>query len=276
MTQEILYFLSLDQTHWLLSIGLVLFFAPFERIFPRVKLRAAKPGIAAILVVAICAYGTIWLFKESFYLDTVSMFLNLQFFSISKSNFSLPVLYIISFLLIDLALYIFHFLSHKVTFLWRMHSVHHVDEHVTAKTAILHHPLESLASLLFVLFFAVILGIPVIVLILYAGVATVHNFFAHANIALPKPLDRALRKLIVTPDMHRTHHSIEMHEGNSNFGQIFTFWDRLFRTYTDQPSTGEEELIMGLPASERPVEFTAKNLLLHPFAKLFKSKKTNR
>lgn len=275
MTQEILYFLSLDQTHWILSIVLILFFIPLERIFPRVKLHATSPSITAIIIIAICGYAIIWLFKESLYLDTITVFLNLQFFSISKSNLSLPVIYILCFLLTDLSLYIFHFLSHKISFLWKLHSVHHVDEHVTAKTAILHHPLESLASLFFVLFFAVVLGIPVIVLILYAGIATFHNFFSHANIALPTRVDRTLRLFIVTPDMHRTHHSIEMHEGNSNFGQIFTIWDRLFRTYTDQPATGEEKLIMGLPASERPAGFTAKDLLLHPIAKFLKNKKTN-
>jgi len=268
--QEFLYYLSLDQTHWGLSIVLILLITPLERVFPRVKLKANSPSIAAILVIAICSYASVWLFKQSMYLHTISAFLNLQFFSLSKSSLPLLAIYIISFLFIDLLVYTFHFLSHKITFLWKIHSVHHADEHVNTKTAVLHHPFELLASMIFVLFFAVILGIPIISLILFAGVATLHNFFAHANVALPSKLDRILRCLIVTPDMHRTHHSIDMSEGNSNFGQIFTIWDRLFKTYTDHPTTGEAKLIMGLPKSERPISFKAIDLLLHPIAKLFK------
>lgn len=270
--QQILYYFSFDQTHWLLSIGLVLFFTPLERLFPKVKLGAKSPNIITFIIVAISSYSVIWLFKQSMYLSTVSAFLNLQIFSISKSNLSIPSIFIISFLMVDFLIYSFHFLSHKITFLWRLHSVHHVDEHVTAKTAVLHHPIESFVSLIYLLFFAVILGVPVVVLILYAGIAALHNFFTHANIALPTSLDRRLRYIIVTPDMHRTHHSIEMNEGNSNFGQIFSFWDRLFKTYISRPIKDEEKLVMGLPESERPSGFTAIDILLHPIANFLKRK----
>lgn len=271
--QEILYYLSIDQTHWILSVGLILFFLPLERLFPRIKLSAKSPNILAFFIIAICSYAVIWLFKQSMYLDTISAFLNLQIFSISKSSLSIPSIFIISFLFIDLLVYSFHFLAHKITFLWRLHSVHHIDEHVTVKTAVLHHPAESIASLIYLLFFSVILGIPVVVLILYAGVATLHNFFTHANIALPNKTDRALRLVIVTPDMHRTHHSIDISEGNSNFGQIMSVWDRLFKTYTKKPKSGDEKLIMGLPNSERPTGLSALDLLLHPIARMIKRNK---
>lgn len=268
--QEFLYYLSLDQTHWGLSIVLILLYMPLEKIFPRVKSKAKSPTFTAILIIAICSYAIVWIFKQSLYLQTISAFLNLQIFSLSKSSLPILVIYIISFLFIDFLVYAFHFLSHKITFLWKLHSIHHADEHVNTKTALLHHPLELFASMIFVLFFAVIMGIPIISLILFAAIATLHNFFAHANIALPNKVDRVLRYLIITPDMHRTHHSIDMNEGNSNFGQIFIFWDRLFKTYTDHPKTGETKLIMGLPKSERPISFKAVDLLLHPIAKLFK------
>jgi sterol desaturase/sphingolipid hydroxylase (fatty acid hydroxylase superfamily) len=269
MAQKFLYYISLDQTHLLLSLCLILFYAPLERKFPRVNSQSARPGITSVIIIGFFSYGAAWLFKETIYLDTISVFLNLQFFSLSKSDLPISLIYFISFLFIDFIMYLFHFLSHKVNFLWKLHSVHHTDEHVSAKTGVLHHPFETLASLLFALFFSVILGIPILVLILFAACATIHNLFAHANIALPTSLDRTLRKLIVTPDVHRTHHSIEIHEGNSNFGEIFTIWDRLFGTYTDHPASGEEKLVMGLPASEQPKSFSAINLLLHPFAKVF-------
>lgn len=268
--QDFLYYLSLDQTHWIISMVLFLLIAPLEKRFPRVKTKANSPNIVAIIIIAICSYATIWLFKQSMYLLTISAFLNLQIFSLSKSNLPVLAIYIISFLFIDLLVYTFHFISHKIPLLWKLHSVHHADEHVNSKTAVLHHPLELLASMIFVLFFAVILGIPIISLILFAAIATLHNFFAHANIALPYKVDRLLRYLIITPDLHRTHHSIDMIEGNSNFGQVFTIWDRIFKTYIDQPNTSEDKLIMGLPKSERPNSLKALDLLLHPIAKLLR------
>ena len=270
--QEILYYFSLDQTYWLLSLLLILIFAPFERLFPRINGRTPKSRILVVFVMAICGYGAIWLFKNSIYFDTISLFLKFQIFSVAKAQIPTVAVYAISLLLIDIMVFIFHFLSHKISFMWKLHSIHHADEHVDAKTGILHHPIESIASLVFVLFFAVILGIPLVALILYASTATLHNFFSHANIALPTSLDRTLRLIIVTPDMHRTHHSVDLREGNSNFGQIFSFWDRLFRTYVDHPSTGEDNLVMGLVDKEKPKAFTVKDLLLHPFFNFYRNR----
>jgi len=270
--QEVLYYLTLDQTHWLLSLALILILVPFERLFPRVKRKPPEHRILIIFTLAIFSYAAVWLFKNSIYFDTISLFLNVQIFSIAKVEMPIAIIYVISLLLIDLMVFTFHFLSHKIVFLWKLHSVHHSDEHVDAKTGILHHPVETLASFIFVLFFAVILGVPLIALVLYVGVATVHNLFSHANIALPTSLDRTLRLIIVTPDMHRTHHSVDHREGNSNFGQIFSFWDRLLGTYAAHPSTGEDKLIMGLAANEKPKAFTIKGLLLHPILGLYRKK----
>jgi sterol desaturase/sphingolipid hydroxylase (fatty acid hydroxylase superfamily) len=89
--------------------------------------------------------------------------------------------------------------------------------------------------------------------------------FAHADIALPRRLDRWLRWIIVTPDLHRTHHSCDMREGNSNFGQVFTIWDRLFGTYLDRPALPESQLRMGLPEASRPTRFGSVTLLAYPF-----------
>jgi sterol desaturase/sphingolipid hydroxylase (fatty acid hydroxylase superfamily) len=148
---------------------------------------------------------------------------------------------------------------------WRIHSVHHSDENVTAVSSLLQHPLGVLLSGGIHLFFAVLLGLPLLVFIIYGFFAVVHGVFTHADIRLPGRLDEMLRKIIVTPDLHRTHHSIDMQEGNSNFGVVFTFWDRLFGTYVKQPKTGVPDLVMGLPSSESPRRFTPAGLFLHPF-----------
>lgn len=263
--QEIVYYLTYDQVHWVISILMIMLFASIEYFFPRFENHSKKPRVLAILAIGIFSYAAVWLFKSSIYLNVISFFLNFQIYSISKADIPVFAVYILSILLIDFLVFTFHFLSHKITLLWRLHSIHHADEHVDAKTGVLHHPLETLSSMLFVLFFSVVLGIPLVALIIYSGIATLHNFFAHANIALPGVLDRILRLFIITPDMHRTHHSIESKEGNSNFGQLFSVWDRLFGTYVSSPASGEAHLVMGLDNEEKPKEFSLKGLLIHPF-----------
>jgi sterol desaturase/sphingolipid hydroxylase (fatty acid hydroxylase superfamily) len=117
----------------------------------------------------------------------------------------------------------------------------------------------------FLLFLYVLLGVPVVVAIIYGLVYSVHNAFSHADIALPRGVDRWLRWVVVTPDLHRTHHSTDMREGNANFGQVFTIWDRLLGTYVDRPALPEGELRMGLPEAARPASFRALTLLAYPF-----------
>jgi sterol desaturase/sphingolipid hydroxylase (fatty acid hydroxylase superfamily) len=135
---------------------------------------------------------------------------------------------------------------------------------VTAFSALLHHPFEQIYSALFITGFAVVLGVPVLILVYYGLVLAVHAVFSHANLVLPSWLDRFVRLAFVTPDVHRTHHSQDMSEGNSNFGAVLTLWDRLFGTYVDQPREALADLSMGLPANGKPARFSAKELLLLP------------
>lgn len=136
---------------------------------------------------------------------------------------------------------------------------------MTAVSALLQHPLGALISAFIHLFFAVLLGLPLLVFILYGFTAVIHGVLSHADVRIPSSIEKVLRWVIVTPDWHRTHHSIDMREGNSNFGIMFTFWDRLFGTYVEQPKSGVSELVMGLPSSESPRGFTVSALFLHPF-----------
>ena len=261
------YLLS-NAGYWIFSIACILLFIPLEKYFPRIKTsaRLIKRGRA---IAGIASLAILVSYLASAYLQTnlITAFLQLKLFSMAKLDLPAPVIFALSFLFMDFLVYALHWLSHKITALWRVHAIHHSDEHVTALTGLLHHPLETLISFIFVLFFAVIFGVPVLVLIAYPFIAAMHNAFAHADIALPLWVDRSLRLLIVTPDVHRTHHSVRMKEGNSNFGQIFTIWDRIFGTYIAHPSVSEERLVMGLPPSERPKNFSLASLLVLPFMK---------
>ena len=253
---------------WAITLLIIGAFAPLEYFFPRITGRPSIKGrLVAVMVIGAISLVTLSLLNGQLQQVLVPLFLQIKLFSLSKLEMPSPLLFLAGFLLIDLIQYTMHLVSHKVTVLWRMHAIHHADEHVTAASSLLHHPLELIVAYGMILCLYVILGIPILIIAIYGLVNAVHSVFCHANIALPAKLDTALRLLIVTPDMHRTHHSIRMDEGNSNFGQVFTIWDRLFGTYVAHPTTGESALIMGLPEGEKPKSFSFSGLLLLPFAR---------
>jgi sterol desaturase/sphingolipid hydroxylase (fatty acid hydroxylase superfamily) len=253
---------------WAITLLIIGALAPLEYFFPRVSGRPSIKGrLVAILGIGAAGLLTLSLLNGQLQPWLVPMFLQFKLMSFSKLELPSPILFVLGFLLIDLMQYTMHLVSHKVTLLWRMHAIHHADEHVTAASSLLHHPLEIITIYGIILCLYVILGMPILIIAAYGLANAFHSVFCHANIALPAKLDTALRLAIVTPDMHRTHHSIRMDEGNSNFGQIFTIWDRLFGTYVAHPTTGEAALVMGLPDGERPKSFSLAGLLLLPFAR---------
>lgn len=151
-------------------------------------------------------------------------------------------------LVADLIQYGLHWLSHRVPMLWRLHQVHHTDTAFDVSTSVRHHPLEGLVLMVLTLLICAAIGMPWVSLVLYGGLQMLHSAFCHSNVMLPLSLDRWLRYGLVTPDMHRVHHSVRMDEGNSNFGLVFPWWDRLFGTYCDQPIAGHESMSLGLAA----------------------------
>jgi sterol desaturase/sphingolipid hydroxylase (fatty acid hydroxylase superfamily) len=154
-------------------------------------------------------------------------------------------------LLADAIQYALHRISHALPLLWQLHQVHHADEQVDVSTSVRHHPLETLALFGLNFMLCAALGVPLLSLMLYALLAVLLSLFCHANLALPSGVDRVLRWFIVTPDMHRVHHSVRMDEGNSNFGMAFPWWDRLCRSYCAQPQAGHGAMELGLP-QQRP------------------------
>jgi len=144
---------------------------------------------------------------------------------------------IFAFLLFDLWMYLWHRANHRITFLWRFHRVHHTDPDMDATTAIRFHPIEIILSSFFRLAVITIIGMDFIHLFIYEISMQPIILFHHSNIGLPEKQDRLLRSLIVTPNMHRVHHSQEGFDFNSNFASIFSFWDRLFGTFKREKDT---------------------------------------
>ena len=133
---------------------------------------------------------------------------------------------------LDLALYIQHWATHRVPLLWRLHKVHHSDPAFDVTTAARFHPIEIIASMIFKMAVVVALGLPVWGVFAFELVFNLATLFTHANFALPRALERPVRALLVTPDMHRIHHSAVQRETDSNYGTLLSGWDRLFGTYT--------------------------------------------
>jgi sterol desaturase/sphingolipid hydroxylase (fatty acid hydroxylase superfamily) len=173
----------------------------------------------------------------------------------------------VALLVLDLAIWAQHLASHKIPLFWRLHRVHHADRDIDVTTAVRFHPIEIGLSMLWKIVVVMALGAPPLAVFLFEVILNACAMFNHANIALPLWLDRPLRLLLVTPDMHRVHHSVLGREHNTNYGFNLSVWDRLFRTYTAQPEGGHQGMTIGLTPyqSEAPTRFGWSLLL--PFAK---------
>jgi sterol desaturase/sphingolipid hydroxylase (fatty acid hydroxylase superfamily) len=150
------------------------------------------------------------------------------------------------FVILDLAVWLEHLASHRIPILWRIHRMHHADTGFDLTTALRFHPLEIVLSMVWKAAIVVALGVPVLAVLVFEIVLNGMAMFNHANARLPLGLDRILRLLVVTPDMHRVHHSSIPTETDSNYGFNFPFWDRIFGTYNDQPRLGHDGMEIGL------------------------------
>jgi sterol desaturase/sphingolipid hydroxylase (fatty acid hydroxylase superfamily)/2-polyprenyl-3-methyl-5-hydroxy-6-metoxy-1,4-benzoquinol methylase len=159
---------------------------------------------------------------------------------------------VLSVLVLDLAIYGQHLVFHRVPFLWRFHRVHHADHDVDVTTGLRFHPVEIALSLGWKLLLVVALGAAPAAVLVFEVLLNATSMFSHANVSLPSGLDRAMRLLLVTPDMHRIHHSVERAEHSSNFGFNLSWWDRVLGTYVVEPAAGRRALRVGLPEFPRP------------------------
>jgi sterol desaturase/sphingolipid hydroxylase (fatty acid hydroxylase superfamily) len=153
---------------------------------------------------------------------------------------------ILAVLIFDLAIWAQHLITHKVPFLWRLHQVHHADVDIDVTTAIRFHPIEIALSMILKIGLVYLLGPSAIAIILFEVILNGTAMFNHANIKLPLKVDAIVRRVLVTPDMHRVHHSVHRSEHDSNYGFSLSIWDQLFGTYIAQPAEGHDDMLIGL------------------------------
>jgi sterol desaturase/sphingolipid hydroxylase (fatty acid hydroxylase superfamily) len=163
-------------------------------------------------------------------------------------------------------IYLQHVMVHAVPILWRVHRMHHADPDYDLTTGARFHPVEIILSMLIKIATIAALGPPVIAVVIFEVVLNGMAMFNHANISLPPRLDRVLRWIVVTPDMHRIHHSVEPEETNSNFGFNLSLWDRLMGTYRQQPRLGQQGMKIGIISLEDPkITTRLTGMLMIPF-----------
>ncbi|ODS00057.1 fatty acid hydroxylase [Methyloceanibacter methanicus] len=244
---------SFDDTMVRLGVfaGLFILFALIERLLPRRRLIASKGrrwltnlgiGATASVLLRLMAALAVPLtaFAAAFYAQHNGLGL------LNAVDWPAWIKVVIALAVLDLAIWAQHLASHKIPVLWRLHQVHHADRDIDVTTAIRFHPVEIGLSMLWKMAVVIPLGASPLAVFLFEVILNGCAMFNHANIDLPRPLDRLLRLAIVTPDMHRVHHSVYRTEHDSNYGFNLSIWDRLFRTYTAQPKDGHLGMRIGL------------------------------
>lgn len=264
-----------ESAAWWWAIGLFLLFAMLESVRP------ARSGAAS----------TIARWAENFALYAASLGvlywiapsdLAGRFVTVSPGGSLFGVLHRIGgdalvlgfgILATDLLVYLVHVMEHRFFLLWRLHAVHHSDLHIDVTTGLRHHPGEILLNALIANLVLISLGQPLWVAAVYGSVSIAASLFNHSNIVIPDRLDRALRAVVVTPGLHRLHHSEDATHYNANFGNIFSFWDRLFGTYRRLPAEQEAAITFGIdstgaigfrPLREWVLPFTLRRVPLSP------------
>ncbi len=170
-----------------------------------------------------------------------------------------------SVVILDLAIYLQHVLFHAVPALWRLHRMHHADLEFDVSTGVRFHPIEILLSMLIKFAVVAALGAPALSVLIFEVLLNATSMFNHGNVRIPTGIDRVLRWLVVTPDMHRVHHSILARETNSNFGFNLPWWDRLFGTYRAQPAAGHEAMTIGIEQFRDSRELRLDRMVMQPF-----------
>ena len=171
-----------------------------------------------------------------------------------------------SVVIMDFVIYVQHIMVHAIPVLWRLHRLHHADLDYDVTTGARFHTIEIILSMLIKFATILLLGPSIVAVIIFEIMLNATAMFNHGNISLPKTLDKYLRLILVTPDMHRVHHSVEDDEANSNFGFSLPWWDRLFGTYRDQPRAGHEGMTIGIHKYRDPKQVSwLPGMLMLPF-----------
>ena len=183
------------------------------------------------------------------------------------NQFELPSLLkiIFSILILDFAIYLQHVMFHVIPLLWRLHMVHHTDMDIDVTTGVRFHPIEIILSMGIKTITVILTGAPSLAVLIFEILLNGTSMFNHGNVRYSQQIDSLLRLLVVTPEMHRVHHSTIRWESNSNLGFNFPWWDRLFGTYRPQPAKGHVEMTLGLDQYKEPQKLTLPWLIILPF-----------
>jgi sterol desaturase/sphingolipid hydroxylase (fatty acid hydroxylase superfamily) len=266
MNEIVAYFSSIPSSHRsLILIGGITIFWVIENAFPLFKFTYKKWHHAGINF--FFTFTTILInFLLAFILLKTSDWTIANNFGVLQwlPSMSLGLYTLIGLLLLDLiGAYLVHLVEHKVKFLWRFHLIHHSDTWIDTTSANRHHPGESVIRFVFTTLGVLIVGAPMWLVFIYQTLSVISTQFNHANIVLPKKLDVFLSYFIVSPDMHKVHHHYSLPYTDSNYGNIFSIWDRIFGTFMSLPN---EKIIYGIDTHLNPEENNElKNLLKIPF-----------
>lgn len=268
ITEIVNYFQTIPSSHRsLLLVGGITLFWLIENGFPLIRFKYNKWEHAGINF--FFTFTTILInFSLAFLLYKSSVFVSENKFGLiywlHLDNLWLQA--IIGLLFMDLiGAYTAHLVQHKTKSLWRYHLIHHTDTWIDTTTANRHHPGESVIRFIFTVFAIIVVGAPIWLFFLYQSLSVFLSQFNHANMSLPKKLDKYISYIIVSPDMHKIHHHYKLPYTDSNYGNIFSIWDRLFGTFMVMPT---EELIYGVDTHMKPEENNKlSNLLVIPFQK---------
>ncbi len=269
MNAIINYFETIPSSHrgLILASGIA-FFWLIENAKPFVKFEYNKWKHAAInifftITTIIVNFCLAFLLLKAANYTTLNKFGLLQLLP----NINIYLYTIVGLLLLDLTgAYLPHLVQHKIKALWRFHLIHHTDTFIDTTSANRHHPGESVIRFLFTTLGVLIIGAPIWLIFLYQTLSVVATQFTHANISLPKKIDAILSYFIVSPDMHKIHHHYKLPYTDSNYGNIFSVWDRLFGTFLYM---NREKVVYGIDTHMQPIENNRLlNLLIIPFQKL--------
>ena len=269
MNAIINYFETIPSSHrgLILASGIA-FFWLIENAKPFVKFEYNKWKHAAInifftITTIIVNFCLAFLLLKAANYTTLNKFGLLQLLP----NINIYLYTIVGLLLLDLTgAYLPHLVQHKIKVLWRFHLIHHTDTFIDTTSANRHHPGESVIRFLFTTLGVLIIGAPIWLIFLYQTLSVVATQFTHANISLPKKIDAILSYFIVSPDMHKIHHHYKLPYTDSNYGNIFSVWDRLFGTFLYM---NREKVVYGIDTHMQPIENNRLlNLLIIPFQKL--------
>jgi len=242
--------------------------AIWELIVPRRRLRASK-GLRWFANLGIMILSTL-VVRVIFPTAAVGMALvaaDRGWGMLNNLDLTPVVAIIASVFVLDFFIYLQHVMFHAVPVLWRLHMVHHADVDFDVTTGLRFHPLEIVLSMLIKLAAVALVGPPAVAVIIFEVVLNATAIFNHGNVHLPAAVDRVLRLIVVTPDMHRVHHSVKLLETNSNFGFNLPWWDRLLGTYRDQPEGGHEAMTIGLNQFQDRLRQSLPWLLAVPFVR---------